>query len=40
MSPLFYRSGSVDNNWNEIYSFVEQLVKKLQKYDFSMPPAP
>jgi hypothetical protein len=40
MSPLFYRSGSVDNNWMYIYSFVEELVNRFQKYGFSMPQAP
>ncbi|XP_073935653.1 anthrax toxin receptor-like [Castor canadensis] len=30
------KSGSVDNNWNEIYSFVEQLVKKLQNPNLRM----
>ena len=32
---FIFRSGSVNNNWMNIYSFVEDLVKKFEKYDFS-----
>lgn len=33
---FFYRSGSVDNNWMDIYDFVEGMVKKFEKYAFFM----
>lgn len=32
---FIFRSGSVNNNWMNIYSFVEDLVKKFEKYGFS-----
>ena len=31
---FIFRSGSVNNNWMDIYTFVEDLVKKYSKYDF------
>lgn len=33
---FIFRSGSVDNNWMDIYNLVEDLVNKFQKYGFSV----
>ncbi|XP_076980908.1 uncharacterized protein LOC143653652 [Tamandua tetradactyla] len=31
-----WRSGSINNNWMEVYNFVEDLVNKFKKFGFPM----
>lgn len=33
---FIFRSGSVNNNWMDIYNLVEDFVKKFEKYGFSV----
>lgn len=33
---FIFRSGSVNNNWMDIYDMVEDLVNKFDKYGFSV----
>lgn len=35
-SFFIFRSGSVNNNWMDIYDMVEDLVNKFDKYGFSV----